>query len=237
MHAFRTLTVAGIIGAVLTLSAGVASAHVTANPATAPAGGYGRVDFRVPHGCDGEPTNTVEVKIPVGVVSLKPLAKPGWTVETEMVDTEPYELHGQTLTSQIGVVRWTGGSLADSQFDDFAISAKFPDSAGETLYFPTIQYCGGKTAEWLDIPVSGGAEPEHPAPAVLLVGNDEKAPATGDTAGAADAERRIADLEAKVATLSSSGGSDRSSNTLSVIALIAGIAGVGVAGVALVRKR
>ena len=80
------------------------------------------------------------------VMALRHHVPVGFDPGIEMVDTEPYELHGQTLTSQIGVVRWTGGSLADSQFDDFAISAKFPDSAGETLYFPTIQYCGGKTA-------------------------------------------------------------------------------------------
>lgn len=217
----------------------MASAHVTANPATAPAGGYGRVDFRVPHGCEGEATNVVEIKIPTGVVSLKPLAKSGWKVETETVETEAYQLHGQTLTSQIGVVRWSGGSLSDSEFDDFAISAKFPDQAGQTLYFPTIQYCENGTAEWLDIPGADGKEPEHPAPAVLLVPDKGHAPSSDD---AQAVSKQITEMEGKINELSkdklsSTDDEDGGSNALSAAALITGLTAAGLSGVALSRKR
>lgn len=222
MQARKKLAAAALSSAIVIMTGSAASAHVTANPSNVAAGGYGRVDFRVPHGCEGASTNVVEVKIPNGVVSLKPQSKPGWTVETTMVTTEPYELHGQTMTEQIGVVRWKGGSLPDAQFDDFAISAKFPDTAGTALYFPTVQYCGEKSSSWIEIPTATGQELEHPAPAVLLI---------------AAAPESKPDQAPDSAKTESSDDTGNGTDPLSVIALLLGAAGAVLGGVSLTRRR
>src|SRR5262245_5182379 len=106
------------------------SAHVTIPEGQVPGGGEGAViHLRVPHGCEGAPTDSIEVQIPTGVIGVTPEAVPGWTVETETEATDPYELYGTTLTERTSVVRWTGGSLADHQYLDFGIDAIFPEDA------------------------------------------------------------------------------------------------------------
>ena len=45
-----------------------------------PSNGYVRALFRVAHGCKGSPTTRVRVRIPEGVLSVKPQVKVGWTI-------------------------------------------------------------------------------------------------------------------------------------------------------------
>ena len=44
----------------------LASAHVTIDPAQAPAGSYVRATLRVAHGCKGSPTVRIRARIPEG---------------------------------------------------------------------------------------------------------------------------------------------------------------------------
>ena len=39
------------------------------------------ITLRVPHGCDGAATDTLEVKIPAGVTNVKPKLMAGWTID------------------------------------------------------------------------------------------------------------------------------------------------------------
>lgn len=224
-----------VVGTVIVATATPSWAHVSANPSSTSAGSYARIDFRLPHGCDGAATDTVEIQIPEGVVSLKPLNKAGWSVETEEVETAPYESNGQTLTKRIGVVRWTGGNLPDSQFDDFAISAKFPATPGVTLYFPTVQRCGSASESWVDLPGVDGAEPEHPAPALELVaaagdnghGGDHSADSVPPTSAMID-----------VADNSGEASNDNTSATvIAVVALVVSVCSLAAGAVALIRRR
>lgn len=52
---------------------------------------------------------------------------------------------------------WSGGSLADDEYDEFVFRATLDASlpAGDTIYFPVIQTCGAYRAEWIEIPAEG----------------------------------------------------------------------------------
>ena len=76
-----------------------ASAHVTLEKRQAPVGSYYKAVFAVPHGCAGSPTVKLRVQIPEGVIGIKPMPKPGWTLD--MVKGKyatEYELHGSKLS-------------------------------------------------------------------------------------------------------------------------------------------
>lgn len=128
---------------------------------TIPEGGVvppGRVfviNLRVTEGCAGLPMDELEVTIPESVTAVLPEAVGGWTVETELRDGSPQD-------PQIGVVRWTGGSVGTGEYLDFGLRARFPDEPGATIEFPTIKRCGELTVEWV------GSEGDTPAPTVNL---------------------------------------------------------------------
>lgn len=147
-----------------------ASAHVTLERLEAPAGSHYKAVLRVPHGCSGAATTGVRVRIPDGVVSVKPQPKPGWTLETERGPlAEAYESHGQTIRDGVREVRWHGGVLPDEQFDEFAILMKLPAGAGRTLAFATVQDCiGGAVERWIGLPAAGQSAHDLPRPAPLL---------------------------------------------------------------------
>ena len=38
--------------------------------------------LRVPHGCEGAATIALRVRIPEGMIAVKPMPKPGWKIDT-----------------------------------------------------------------------------------------------------------------------------------------------------------
>jgi hypothetical protein len=76
---FREL-VLGAAG-VLCLAA-AASAHVTLENAQAPVGAPYKAVLRVPHGCEGAATIALRIRVPDGMIAVKPMPKPGWKIET-----------------------------------------------------------------------------------------------------------------------------------------------------------
>jgi uncharacterized protein YcnI len=165
-------------GATLMLAVALpASAHITIIDGSAvPGGGFGtQITFRVPHGCDGAPTDTIEVQIPEGVTSVKPKWTAGWDITTEpraaaAASVAP-DASAAPATPEVGVVRWSGASLPDSQYMDFQLRAVFPDAPGSVIYFPVVQRCGDVEEAWIQIPAAGQTEDdlELPAPAVSIV--------------------------------------------------------------------
>jgi uncharacterized protein YcnI len=150
--------------------AGIANAHVTMQPAEATAGGYVQTAFSVAHGCEGSPTVAVRIKLPEGVLSVKPQQKPGWSVETKMRKLEgPLpSLHGRTIQETVDEVTWRGGNLPDNLFDTFGLVMKLPDAAGQPLYFPVVQECEKGVHRWIEIPSDGQGRDELREPAPLL---------------------------------------------------------------------
>ena len=70
---------------------------------------------------------------------------------------------------------WSGGKLADDNFDEFIFSSFLtqglkPDT---TLYFPVVQECEQGVSRWIDIPSGGqgghGHDSKTPAPGLKLI--------------------------------------------------------------------
>ena len=170
MSVRRSLT-AIAVGITAVLIAGApAGAHVSPSPGEVPAGGYSTVFFQVPHGCDGSPTTKVAIRIPEGVSAVKPEVVAGWTASTTTAAlAQPITMHGKEITTRVSEVTWTGGPLADDQFQRFGISMKLPDDeVGTELAFPTVQTCVPGSTSWIEIPEEGKAEPDKPAPMLTL---------------------------------------------------------------------
>jgi len=156
----------------LVLAASAASAHVTVQPNEAVAGGYFQAAFSVAHGCDGRATVAVRVKLPDGVLSVKPQMKPGWSVEvkTRKLEGNLPALHGKTITETVDEVAWRGGPLPDNLYDTFGLMMKLPDTPGKPLYFPVVQECEQGVHRWIEIPATGQNRDDlrEPAPVVRL---------------------------------------------------------------------
>lgn len=163
-----------LAGVALLALAAPASAHVTLETGMASWGSYYKAVFRVPHGCDGSATTGISIEIPEGVISVKPMPKPGWklaTVKGKYAQT--YTSHGKPVTEGVKRVEWSGGSLPDDQFDEFVFLAKLPDDKEiMRLFFPVTQTCGKVSVSWNQV-AKPGEDPHklaNPAPALDLMG-------------------------------------------------------------------
>ena len=70
------------LGTLLVGAASPAVAHITLETSEAQAGSAYKAVLRVGHGCEGQATTGLQVQIPDGVITVKPMPKPGWTLET-----------------------------------------------------------------------------------------------------------------------------------------------------------
>ncbi|MFD1331711.1 YcnI family protein [Methylopila musalis] len=171
----RALIPAAVAAFVLAQAA-TAQAHVSLETREAPVGAGYKAVFKTPHGCKGAPTTTLRVKIPEGVIAVKPMPKPGWTLQTVKGPyAKTYDFyHGAKLSEGVVEVIWSGGELPDAFYDEFVLSGFLaPDlPVGGTLYFPVVQECPGGAAErWIEIPQGGqpGAALDKPAPGLTLL--------------------------------------------------------------------
>jgi uncharacterized protein YcnI len=146
-----------------------AHGHATLDRNEAPADSFFNAFINVPHGCEGSATLKVRVRIPDGVIGVKPQPKPGWelTIRKEKLATPLAEGHGRTISETVAEVTWTG-KLADENFDQFGIHMKLPDRPGETLYFPTVQECERGVHRWIEIPAAGNTRGDYKEPAPFL---------------------------------------------------------------------
>ena len=166
----------GAMACALTLAIiGSASAHVTLETPEAKVGGGYKAVFKVPHGCEGSATTQVRIDIPEGVIAVKPMPKPGWTIE---LVRKPYAqayafYHGAKLGEGVRQVTWRGGPLPDEHFDEFVLSTYIARELkpGTALVFPVTQTCEKGAIAWSDIPAADqdSHDLEHPAPRLLLV--------------------------------------------------------------------
>jgi len=145
--------------AIITVSSPVsAHAGIQLYGAKATAGGYGAFFVRIPHGCEKQATDIVEVSIPAGFASVRPQLIAGWTAETI-----------KDAAGIVTAVKWSGGLLPDSQFADFGVNVKYPATAGK-YPIPVIQYCGTKTAAWVQVAAEGqdSHSLRYPAPVLTV---------------------------------------------------------------------
>ena len=149
-----------------------ALAHATLEVSKAPANSTYKAVLRVPHGCDGQPTHTVTVTIPEGFIGVKPMPKPGWTLETVKSDyAKSYTLHGSEVSSGVTEVRWSGGNLPDEFYDEFVFRGSLTDfEPGTVLAFKAVQACPDGEVAWAEI-AEPGTDPhdlDHPAPILTV---------------------------------------------------------------------
>ncbi len=218
----KTSTIAAAaIAVALTLPA-AAGAHVTLQPSEAPAGGFTRLDVRVPNEDASKATTKIELQMPPGFASASYEPVPGWDIATatRKLATPVTTDEGDTVTEEVSKLTFTatGDGIGPGEFQDFGLSVGLPDKAGSKLTFKAIQtYEGNKVVRWIGAPGS-----DRPAPQVTLVADsgDEAAPATPAAAATA-----------------SDDDEDDEGNTLPIIALIVGALGLLAGGAALVRAR
>jgi uncharacterized protein YcnI len=162
MHGSRGILPMALSAGLVAALGGIAHAVTIPDGGTVEADHVGLIHFRITEGCDGAPTDGLEVSVPQELRQVIPEAVPGWTVETETV-----ELEG---SPEVSIVRWTGGPLPDGQLLEFGLRATFPDEPGVVLDFPAVQHCGTTALDW------SGIGEDMPVPVVR----------TADRVGAAD---------------------------------------------------
>ena len=151
-----------------------AQAHTTLETQQATVSSTYKAVLRVGHGCDGAPTLKLRVRIPDGVINVKPMPKAGWEMETVNAPYEyKYDYHGTAVSEGVREIVWTG-KLLDEHYDEFVFRAYLTDSLkpDTKLYFPLVQECeGGKADRWIEIPADGESadDYEHPAPGLKLL--------------------------------------------------------------------
>jgi periplasmic copper chaperone A len=221
----KTTTLAAVLAASLALPA-AADAHVTLQPNAVPAGGFARLDVRVPNETDNADTTKVELKLPDGFAQASWEPNPGWTVNvTKTKLAQPIKTDDGEVTEQVSTITWTGhgsqGRIPPGAFKDFGLSVQVPGKAGDKLTFKALQtYSDGKVVRWI-----GPEGSDAPAPVVNV-----EAPA-GEQAAAPNTP------PAPAQPASSSSSSGDGSDTLSVIALIVGALGLVAGAAALVASR
>jgi uncharacterized protein YcnI len=213
----RPRAVAAVVAVVALALPAAASAHVTIQPNTAPAGGFTRVDVRVPNERDDAGTTQVRVQLPPGFTSASYEPRPGWKVTVKKVKLDqPIKTEdGFEIDEGIGEITWTGdgkqGVIAPGQFVDFGLSLKMPDgNAGDKLTFKALQtYDDGDVVRWI-----GPEDADEPAPTVTLTAAADEAGGHGVSASATTA--------APARNASAPAADDEGSDGLAIAALIVG---------------
>ena len=157
-----------------------ALAHPSFEVRSAAVGASYKAVIKIVHGCDGSPTTRVRVLIPEGVIGVRPMPKPGWSIDLKR---GPYAkaynfYHGAVLKEGVKEIVWTG-RLLDEHYDELVFAAFLTDSlaAGTTLYFPVYQDCEKGSYAWVDMPAPGqdSHKLKSPAPGLALLPVADKA--------------------------------------------------------------
>jgi uncharacterized protein YcnI len=163
-----------LAAAALLALAGPALAHTTLEAQQAPVASTYKAVLRVGHGCEGAPTLKLRVRIPEGVINVKPMPKPGWEMETvKAAYGKTYDHYGTAMSEGVREIVWTG-KLLDEHYDEFVFRAYLTDSLkpDTMLYIPVVQECsGGKADRWIEIPSEGKSadDYQYPAPGLKLL--------------------------------------------------------------------
>jgi periplasmic copper chaperone A len=129
-------------------------------------------NLQLPHGCSGEPTTEIDIKLPEGFVAAKAVPRTDWQIEVVNGKfKKSHQIDGQTISEGPIEIRWKNGNLPDEYPDTLTFSGRFSGiPAGTAVPFVLTQFCGKKKVVWDDIPKHGkrAHDLRHPAPAVML---------------------------------------------------------------------
>jgi uncharacterized protein YcnI len=225
----KTIAVLTAAGALAVPAA--AGAHVTIQPTEAQAGGFARLDVRVPNERDDAGTTKVAVKMPPGIFFASYEQQDGWSVEIKRRKlAQPKEVFGEEQTEEVDTVTFTGRGdtrIGPGQFADFGLSVNVPEGdAGTKLSFPSTQtYSSGEVVRWI-----GPEDADEPAPVVTLTAAEgEATDSHGGSAGSQETDAAGGAQES--AGVSAAEVDDKADKSLAIGALIVGglglLAGIG----------
>jgi uncharacterized protein YcnI/copper(I)-binding protein len=168
----RPLTTRSLLTfAAMTALVAPAQAHVFLQSGPATIGDSYRAVLAVPHGCDGSATSQITVSIPEGLIAVKPMPKPGWTITLKKGPyAKSYDfMHGMTAAAGVQQITWSG-KLDDDFYDEFVFTSYLPSSlkADAPLYLPTLQTCDKGAENWAQIPAAGQDAHSLRSPAPML---------------------------------------------------------------------
>ncbi|MDJ0354831.1 YcnI family protein [Paenarthrobacter sp. PH39-S1] len=221
-RALKTTLVAGATVGLMTSGLAAASAHVEITPDSTAAGSYSLLTFSIGHGCNGSPTDKITINLPQEINDATATVNPNWTISktTEKLATPQKLSNGSSVTERTSQVIYTATTPLDAhQRDALVLSLQLPDTAGKTLYFPTLQNCETGETNWADV-AAAGQDPESLKAAAPMV-----AVTTAEASGTATPASAVEPM------------SDGGSQTPGWIGLAAGVLGLGMGGVALARSR
>jgi len=229
------MIVVGVVG----VCAGVASAHVTTDPESAPKGaGDQTITFRVPNEIDGANTIKVRIQMPTDhpIAAVDPATMPGWTATVQMTHlATPIQTDDGPKSDVPSEVDWTGGTIPPGEFGQFTVLAMGLPSDTDSLTFKTIQtYDNGQEVAWIETETPGGPPVSNPAPVLTLTAAADAT--TGDTStSVAVATTTSAANQVAVATTTTA--SSDSSKGLAIAGIVIGAVGVALAIAALIFAR
>ena len=148
-----------------------AIAHVTLESQEAKVGGGYKAVLRVPHGCSGSATTSIRVKVPEGMIGVKPMPKPGWTLPPRPASTpRPTSCFKRSSPKASPRSAGRAESCPDDWYDEFVFTGFLSGDleAGKTLYFPVVQECEKGVHRWIEIPAAGKSRSDYPEPAPEL---------------------------------------------------------------------
>lgn len=160
--------------AILTSGGAVAAAHVNVHADEAAPGGVTEIAFRVPNESDTASTMAVSLRLPadtpIAEVAVLPLQ--GWTYQvTRTTPPTPVAAgHGREVSEVVSEITWQAmdAGIKPGEYQVFRITAG-PLPETDRLVFRAVQtYGDGQVQRWIDEPVPGEPEPEHPAPVLAL---------------------------------------------------------------------
>jgi uncharacterized protein YcnI len=191
-----------------------ASAHVEASSSDAARGGVALVSFQVPNeSTTGAATTALTVDL-TNVSAVRTEAKAGWATKFD-----------RDSSGAVRSVTWTAapnGGIGVAEFGVFRISVKLPDT--DAVSFPATQtYADGAVVTWDQPSVTGQAEPEHPAPTLVVAGGTPSHAQHGSPTTSAEPA-----VSATPATQRHP-GADNTARVLAGAALLLAAVGVGVA--------
>jgi uncharacterized protein YcnI len=147
----KTLLVVALFSLALVPSA---MAHVEPSPEKVPAGSVSRITLSV-EGEEKVPAVRLTVQMAPGVTDVVPHPGGGWKPS----------VHGRIVT-------WSGGQIQEGDDGKFSFNARFPDTAGKVLVFPSlVTYANGDVVHWI-----GAESSDTPAPRVTLTAGPKAQP-------------------------------------------------------------